>query len=174
MRAERRCRSAFCGAAALWWMAAWPLAASDVDAAAEQISTQGSSPDDPGAVDVDLTPRIDLNHASVEELSTLPGIGRKRAEAIIAFRTRVPFTRVTQLLNVKGIGRRTLERLRPHVTVTSVALDLTSSSSRRKKSSARPEKRAAPSKVSGLRPPSGCPPASLDAAASAPSVASGT
>lgn len=58
---------------------------------------------------------LDLNHASAEELTQLPGIGPKRAEAIVARRKQRPFTRVTQLLEVKGIGKRTLERLRPHL-----------------------------------------------------------
>lgn len=61
--------------------------------------------------------RVDLNSAGVDELCTLPGIGPKKAEAIIAFRERRPFTRVTQLLGVKGIGARTLERLRPFIYV---------------------------------------------------------
>ncbi len=61
--------------------------------------------------------RVELNSASVSELCTLPGIGPKKAEAIVAFRERRPFTRVTQLMLVKGIGRRTLERLRPLVFV---------------------------------------------------------
>lgn len=60
---------------------------------------------------------LDLNRASVDELCTLPGIGRKKAEAIVAFRTKRPFTRLTQLLEVRGIGRRTLDQLRPLVVI---------------------------------------------------------
>lgn len=60
---------------------------------------------------------VDLNRATAAELCTLPGIGPKKAEAILALRARRPFTRVTQLLEVKGIGRRTFERLRSRVTV---------------------------------------------------------
>jgi competence ComEA-like helix-hairpin-helix protein len=72
--------------------------------------------------------RVELNTASVRELCTLPGIGLKKAEAIVAFRERRPFTRVTQLMLVKGIGRRTLERLRPLVFVA--PLDLGGSADR--------------------------------------------
>jgi competence protein ComEA len=61
---------------------------------------------------------VDLNRAGVDELCTLPGIGRKKAEAIIALRERRPFTRVTQLLQIKGIGHKTLLKLKPRVTVT--------------------------------------------------------
>jgi competence protein ComEA len=62
-------------------------------------------------------PVVNLNVASVEELCTLPGIGRKKAEAIVALRTRRPLTRVTQLLQVKGIGPKTLHRLKPRLSV---------------------------------------------------------
>jgi competence protein ComEA len=64
---------------------------------------------------------VDLNRAGVDELCTLPGIGRKKAEAIIALRERRPFTRVTQLLQIKGIGHKTLLKLKPRVTVTLAA-----------------------------------------------------
>jgi competence protein ComEA len=58
---------------------------------------------------------IDLNVATAEDLTSLPGVGPKRAEAILARRAKAPFTRVTQLLEVKGIGKRTLDRLKPHL-----------------------------------------------------------
>jgi competence protein ComEA len=60
---------------------------------------------------------IDINRASLGELCQLPGIGPKKAEAILAFRAKRPFTRLSQLLEVKGIGPRTLQRLRPLLTV---------------------------------------------------------
>ena len=60
---------------------------------------------------------VNVNVASIEELCTLPGIGRKKAEAIVALRTRRPLTRVTQLLQVKGIGPKTLHRLKPMLSV---------------------------------------------------------
>jgi len=60
---------------------------------------------------------ININEASVDQLCTLPGIGRKKAEAIVALRERKPLTRVTQLLRVRGIGPRTVARLKPLVQV---------------------------------------------------------
>lgn len=60
---------------------------------------------------------VDLNTAAVGQLQELPGIGPKKAAAIVALRQRRPFTRVTQLLEVRGIGKKTLLRLKPLVTV---------------------------------------------------------
>ena len=60
---------------------------------------------------------VDLNRANVSELCTLPGVGPKRAQSIIDYREKRRFTRVSQLLNIRGIGRKTLRRLRPLVVV---------------------------------------------------------
>lgn len=55
-----------------------------------------------------------VNHASAEELLRLPGVGPKRAQAIVALRQRVGrFQRVEDLLRVKGIGRATIRKWRP-------------------------------------------------------------
>ncbi|NOZ55173.1 MAG: helix-hairpin-helix domain-containing protein [Calditrichaeota bacterium] len=62
--------------------------------------------------------RFDLNRAGVEELQRLPRVGPVMARRIVQYRDRVGrFTSVEQLLEVKGIGRKTLERLRPYVYV---------------------------------------------------------
>jgi competence protein ComEA len=48
----------------------------------------------------------------------LPGIGKKRADAILALRTRLGrFKRPTDLLRVRGLGARRLKRLLPHLVV---------------------------------------------------------
>jgi competence protein ComEA len=76
-----------------------------------------SAPADEGTTPPAPAPVVDLNTASVQELCTLPGIGPKKAEAIISLREKRPFTRVTQLLLVKGIGPKTLTRLKPRLVV---------------------------------------------------------
>ncbi len=57
-----------------------------------------------------------LNTANVDDLRRLPGVGEKRALAILALRAQLGrFRLVEDLLKVKGIGRATLKRLRPLV-----------------------------------------------------------
>ena len=60
---------------------------------------------------------ININQASATSLSLLPGIGPKRAEAIIKLRQRRPFRRAIQLRRVRGIGRRTLIKMLPYIRV---------------------------------------------------------
>jgi competence protein ComEA len=62
--------------------------------------------------------KVILNTATVSDLDRLPGVGKRRAEQIIALRARLKrFRRVTDLLRVKGIGVRGLRRLKPHVVL---------------------------------------------------------
>lgn len=63
------------------------------------------------------TTPVELNSATAAELRSLPGIGEKRAAAIIRRRNRRPFRRVRELLYIRGIGRKTLKKLRPRVRV---------------------------------------------------------
>ena len=61
---------------------------------------------------------VNLNDASAEQLERLPGIGPSRARAILELRERLKrFTRIEELLRVKGIGRATFRKLRPLLTL---------------------------------------------------------
>ncbi|HEY0888125.1 MAG TPA: ComEA family DNA-binding protein [Nocardioides sp.] len=61
---------------------------------------------------------VNLNSASVEQLEGLPEIGPVTAQAILDWRTaHGGFGAVDELLEVDGIGEKTLERLLPLVTV---------------------------------------------------------
>ena len=62
--------------------------------------------------------RIDVGRASVAELMRLPSVGRRKAEAIAAARSRTPFQRVDDLLAVKGVSPAWLEHNRAHLTVS--------------------------------------------------------
>jgi competence protein ComEA len=68
-----------------------------------------------GASPVTVTEKVDLNHASLGQLEALPGIGEKRAEAIISFREHHLFRRTQELLRIKGIGHKLFVRLKPLV-----------------------------------------------------------
>lgn len=56
--------------------------------------------------------KVRINSATLEEIMTLNGIGAKKAEAILAYREENgPFTVPEDLLEVSGIGERTLENI---------------------------------------------------------------
>ena len=61
--------------------------------------------------------RINLNEATVEELTSLPGIGPARARAIVERRDEAPFDSADELTDVPGIGPALVEKLRDHVEV---------------------------------------------------------
>lgn len=68
-------------------------------------------------VGVDGYRRININSAGVEELMLLPGVGPKRAQAVLEWRAKNgPFLSVDDLTEVRGIGKSTLERLRPYAS----------------------------------------------------------
>lgn len=59
---------------------------------------------------------LNINTASAEELQTLPNIGVQMAQRIVDYRTQHgKFASVDALQNVKGIGAKTLEKLKPFV-----------------------------------------------------------
>lgn len=65
-----------------------------------------------------VTPAINVNVASAEQLESLPGIGPVLARRIVEWRERVgPFERVDDLVEVPGVGPRVLERLKGRVVV---------------------------------------------------------
>ncbi len=63
--------------------------------------------------------KLDINTATKAELTLLPGIGEVKAEAIIAYReANGPFASAEDLLQVHGIGPKTLDDLRELVMVS--------------------------------------------------------
>jgi competence protein ComEA len=71
----------------------------------------------PGKKSVDPSRPVDVNRASASELQRLPGVGPKIAERILTAREKTPFKSINDLRKVSGIGVKTLEKLRPFVTV---------------------------------------------------------
>ncbi len=60
---------------------------------------------------------VNVNTADAEELAAaLDGVGLSKAEAIVAYReTNGPFEHIDELVNVKGIGIRTVDRNRDNI-----------------------------------------------------------
>ena len=64
------------------------------------------------------TELININTATEDLLCQIDGIGEVRAQSIIKYREENgPFTCIEDLLNVYGIGKGTLEKMRPYITV---------------------------------------------------------
>ncbi|MFC4700047.1 ComEA family DNA-binding protein [Glaciecola siphonariae] len=94
------------------WLAACGIALASLfvalPAAAQQSATQVNS----------VVSIVNINTADVETLSSLPGVGPKKAESIISYRElNGNFASVDELVNVKGIGKRMVERLLDKVTI---------------------------------------------------------
>ncbi len=61
---------------------------------------------------------ININTASAQVLETLPGIGPVIAQRIVDYRQeKGPFSSPDQLKEIKGIGEKTFEKLKPYITI---------------------------------------------------------
>ncbi len=66
----------------------------------------------------DASGLVNINTAGLEELKTLNGIGDVKAQAVIDYRNaHGPFSSAEQITEVKGIGEKTLEKIRAYITV---------------------------------------------------------
>ncbi|MDY6988238.1 MAG: helix-hairpin-helix domain-containing protein [Thermodesulfobacteriota bacterium] len=62
--------------------------------------------------------KININTASMEELTQLKGVGEKYAAAIVQFRkAHGPFKQVEDMVKVPGIGSKTFEANKDKITV---------------------------------------------------------
>lgn len=67
---------------------------------------------------------VDVNRAEVDELQALPEVGPSLSARIIEYRQEQGgFSTLEELLEVPGIGPRTLEQLRPMLTIEAQPTD---------------------------------------------------
>jgi len=96
-----------------------PLAGSPApapSAAPSASDAPGATP--PAGSGLTADGRVILNLASADELRKLPGVGQKRAEAIVALRQKLGrFKRPTDLLRIRGIGPKRLKQMLPKLVL---------------------------------------------------------
>ena len=62
--------------------------------------------------------KVNLNTATVEQLTTVPGVGPKLAARIVEQRQKSgSFKSVQEILTVKGIGEKNLAKIQTYLTV---------------------------------------------------------
>jgi comEA protein len=62
---------------------------------------------------------IDLNKATVEELTRLPGIGEKTAMKIVDYRKKYGgFRRIEEIMNIERIGPKVFEKIKDYLIIT--------------------------------------------------------
>jgi competence ComEA-like helix-hairpin-helix protein len=60
--------------------------------------------------------RVEMNEANLQDWVKLPGIGEVYAQRIISYREQINgFTALEQLLEVKGIGEKRFQKLKPMI-----------------------------------------------------------
>ena len=105
-RADQACVAAVVAMSLIYMAATW----------LDQRLQRGGSIDIETAPPLELEFRVDVNRAPWTELTLLPGIGETLAKRIVVSReSHGPFATADDLRRVRGIGPKTLERIRPYL-----------------------------------------------------------
>ena len=89
-----------------------------VPAESDAAASMDESAPTVGSEQAETDGKININTATAEELTKLPGIGEKKAEAIVEYRNlHGAFASTDELLNISGIGEATYEKFKDKVTV---------------------------------------------------------
>jgi len=90
-----------------------PLVTKNVTPSYPNASTPAPNASTPGPAG-----KVRLNTATAQQLETLPGIGPVTAQLILDYRQQHgAFTDLAQLLDIKGIGPKSFEKIEPHLTL---------------------------------------------------------
>ena len=66
----------------------------------------------------DLSGKININSADASKLQEIPGVGPVTSQSIIDYRESIGrFKSIEEIKNVSGIGEKTFEKLKEHITV---------------------------------------------------------
>ena len=76
-------------------------------------------PAHPAVAEGDAHPTVNVNQASASEIARLPRGGAKLADRIVSHRSEHgPFKRVEDLMEVKGVGEKMFNSLKPYLSVS--------------------------------------------------------
>ncbi len=70
-----------------------------------------------GMAAAEETGKININTATLDELTQLENIGPQKAEKIIEHRQTTPFEKIEDITLVSGIGEKTFEKIKDRITV---------------------------------------------------------
>ena len=96
----------------------------------------------PASAAPELSGQVNINTATEGQLDLLPGIGPSIAKKVLAYRTSKNFGDITHLMRIKGIGRKTFNKLKPYLIVdgTTTLTVAGSSASKPKPATKEPDK----------------------------------